>query len=1439
MIHPPPRPRPRPRSRPQSPNHLPSASASTHNFNTDSEESDWSLPYVPHSFSHSRPPSASHSVESPLPVSQDPVPPVPSYKARSSSDSDEIPYSESSPPQPFFRLPKTSALPDPSQFPDPSPFRPHQYLSSGPPTLSSGGSSIASTRSSAAYTSSGSALASGDYGNNVQIASNDDEQAIGVGITSDDVVHLANQDPAVSTVSHSRAPIDQSRWSQSYSGSVRSRSSLVRSNSSSGHDNSISSLQPKPLDLSWQPVDERDEVELISDPDTEDTDLEVEDVSEEHEEERTSAIVIAEEGRGLIVRGDGLAVADLAVHPGTTHLLIGSLYNANALPAYLTSALPTISTTLLALDISANFLGALPPALESCVCLEELNVSSNPLRALPLFIAHLTSLRVLIADSTGLTTLPAPLSALDKLHTLSIRRNKMYFLPSWLCLLVSLQTLLVDGNPFHGPWKALMEPLLAKGVPGLSYTPSTPIFPLPISATQDTDSNTDTDVGDSQPYQPYQPYQSNGRIQEDEDTITPVRAPALEPPASAPVVSSRGVVRTRTTPNSSYRGNWNAPSGSSHAAPEHSNGNPANSVRVNEKELRRMKSAGELRHPPASNFSPIGSQGRLTRSQYGTSASSSNLLADPESFPQRFATVSHRSPFHEQGNRAPLDHSPRDKHSEQDAVSTPSPEPSTSISDPSRPRIPVRRDSLRLAEMSTTRQRSVLRRRDDKPKEQSGRWGFLKKMSMGKLKPDVPGPKPSTLRPGITPLANVAESTSGLLPVPTASSPNPQSLIDVRLSSTGSLGLEIPGASPEISVSPSIADPKEGPDMNGTSPLPGPSPVPSPSLLSVAPSSPSPSLSSSTRVAKRRSFLPIGGPPTPLPSPGPLPSGVSLPSTNGDEERLLTPSPISPDTAEQAQRREADRAREAYTRALRSVMAYLRDMNDLSVTQHSLMSMYSPSTPDITGSGSRSRRPTVTDSGRVAPDGTSSSPSSVATSRSGSSDQLRSSESITHLRSLNLSQTASIATTDSAGSVYGEERKFKDDSSRRMRVVKEIVDTERTYVKGLQELIDIYIKPAAAQVNLLGGVSSTKDTIIPAAERKIVFSGLDSLFSFHKDIFLPALELAANPVLRPQANQSEQEMEGVLSANAARGIARTFVSHAAFMRMYSTYINNFDHSVQRIKQWVSDRPGTGTGSSPSLTTQAAAGAGSSNAASDPSGGPQLTSSQRKRIKTYLKRCRLNPRHSQLNLEGYLLLPVQRIPRYRLLLEELARSTAPAEGCLDPLDQALDEISSLATNMNEGKRESESRSKLVQWQSRMRGRFPSPLVQPHRRLIMDGPLLLTRVVRKVTIPFELIDGQGDSATIQVDCLSPEQTPRSLLGILCNDLLVLCRDASDGKDHLSPVDLWAVLRMQTLPQPASIVHGNVLRIVDNKAVLYFEASSTSIALNWFRGMFPPLP
>ena len=723
----------------------------------------------------------------------------------------------------------------------------------------------------------------------------------------------------------------------------------------------------------------------------------------------------------------------------------------------MTTVLPTIGTTLLALDISANFLVALPPALESCVCLEELNVSSNPLRALPLFIAHLTSLRVLIADSTGITTLSAPLSALDKLHTLSIRRNKMYSLPSWLCLLVSLQTLLVDGNPFQGPWKALMEPLLAKGSSGSPY-PSSPILP-PLNPTgRDTDSNTDTDADDTQLSQ------SDGRLQEDEDTITPARAPALGRAATSPdpmgmtsIQSSHSVTRTRTTPNRAYydknRGGLNAAAGSSRVVSEHGSGlrKAPDSVYLNEKELRRMKSAGELRQAPPSiiGSTPPMAPGRLTRSQYVASASASNLLANVEPLPERFATIGPRSPSHGQDSQILLDHSLWEKRSE--PVSSPSASPVQPQSAPGSSRVtsPLPQSaSMYDAEKPTTRQRSGSRKKDDRPKDQQpGKWGFLKKMSMGKLRPDTPTHRSLTTqaKPGMAPLTELTTTSSRPTPSEASSRPNLISLIDVRLSSTGSLGMDIPGTTPEISVSSSINGPQEVNTQEISPSSPSPLLAPSPSLLFVAPSSPNLSPHSpTTRVTKRRSFLPIGGPPTPsspLPSPGPFSSGISLATTEDDERRLLTPSPIIPsETAEQVQRREEERAREAYTRALRSVMAYLRDMNDLSVTQFGLVSMYSPSSPDMAGSGPRSRRPTTADSGRVTSDGTLGS---FSASRSGSSDQLRSPESIAHLRSLNMSQTSSIATTDSGGSVNGEERKFKDDGGRRMKIVKEIVE----YVK--------------------------------------------------------------------------------------------------------------------------------------------------------------------------------------------------------------------------------------------------------------------------------------------------------------------------------------------------------------------------------------------------------
>lgn len=111
-----------------------------------------------------------------------------------------------------------------------------------------------------------------------------------------------------------------------------------------------------------------------------------------------------------------------------------------------------------------------------------------------------------------------------------------------------------------------------------------------------------------------------------------------------------------------------------------------------------------------------------------------------------------------------------------------------------------------------------------------------------------------------------------------------------------------------------------------------------------------------------------------------------------------------------------------------------------------------------------------------------------------------------------------------------------------------LVRTERTYVKGLQELVDIYVKPAAMPVSVLGNATG-KETVVPATERKIVFNGLESLYSFHKESFLPALEAASVPLFSGAGDE-----DGHVSTMVAVTIANVFLSHAAFMKMYSTYI---------------------------------------------------------------------------------------------------------------------------------------------------------------------------------------------------------------------------------------------------------------------------------------------
>lgn len=756
-----------------------------------------------------------------------------------------------------------------------------------------------------------------------------------------------------------------------------------------------------------------------------------------------------------------------AIVLGTTHLLVGSSTTPNAVPSFLTSTLPQICHSLLALDISANFLGALPPVLAVCTNLEELNVASNPLRVLPIFLADLVNLRVLIADSTGISTLPDAMSELGKLHTISIRRNKLHALPSWLCMLPALQTLCIDNNPFQGPWRALVEPLLAKMPMTPVYPPSTPMFPLPSASVASSHGDVETDVEDMSDPEPSPSYQGTlAQTPEDEDqTITPDRAPHLGRAVTSPLPinsqAPRALSRTRTTPNRAYFEQTRTKSsplgqpGVRAQAPPITRQQSESAVR-SDRELRKMKSAGDLRRGKSStalneeDFSPVPS----SAATFATSQSATDLVpssSPPPAVPPISKRYGSLGPASSLGSVIPrsgpnamrpqLSKSLWENPSEP-AVDTSGAFSRTSLAASSTgsfqpPPVP------QLPEQGVIDRRSSSHRsRPSKDaKEKGSRWGFLKKMSMGKIKVDPIPPLPPHPHPNARPSTSAGSRPSTLSE---RFSRTPQ--IDLRFSTSGTFEAILPPSTPPqiyqtppqihqtpppLHRQPSSDLLKGSPSLTPTTPASANTPpsIGTPNHL-LSPPVPT------SRANKRRSFLPIdapGGLNIPIPDNAKFIPGVT--ATDGSEDpetRGLTPSPTI--DSNQYQRKEEERAREAYMRALRSVMAYLKDMNDLCISQQANpLSIYGQAPEEIMG---RARRPTtVSDNLRevsIALSGGTITPS-IADAPS----QLRPAETIAGLRSGTSSQTMSIATTDSNGS--SEERKYKDDKGKRAMVIKEIV----------------------------------------------------------------------------------------------------------------------------------------------------------------------------------------------------------------------------------------------------------------------------------------------------------------------------------------------------------------------------------------------------------------
>ena len=97
------------------------------------------------------------------------------------------------------------------------------------------------------------------------------------------------------------------------------------------------------------------------------------------------------------------------------------------------------------------------------------------------------------------------------------------------------------------------------------------------------------------------------------------------------------------------------------------------------------------------------------------------------------------------------------------------------------------------------------------------------------------------------------------------------------------------------------------------------------------------------------------------------------------------------------------------------------------------------------------------------------------------------------------------------------------------------------------------------------------------------------------------------------------------------------------------------------------------------------------------------------------------RTAGLDLMSYLIMPVQRVPRYELLLRELMRYTPGTHPERPTLCAALTKVVSVAVHINASARHAQEMSKLMEIQHGISGEFGT-LLMPHRRLVKEGGVM---------------------------------------------------------------------------------------------------------------------
>jgi CRP-like cAMP-binding protein len=193
---------------------------------------------------------------------------------------------------------------------------------------------------------------------------------------------------------------------------------------------------------------------------------------------------------------------------------------------------------------------------------------------------------------------------------------------------------------------------------------------------------------------------------------------------------------------------------------------------------------------------------------------------------------------------------------------------------------------------------------------------------------------------------------------------------------------------------------------------------------------------------------------------------------------------------------------------------------------------------------------------------------------------------------------------------------------------------------------------------------------------------------------------------------------------------------------------------------------------------------------------------------HCRKAKDDPASDKLDLESLLILPVQRIPRYILLLRDLHRHTPPSHPDYAAIGIACDRISAVAATMNERKRDKDMLAELAAIAERVRtDELPGAPFQ----IVAEGRMVRERYGVHEVVPVR--DGamalpSASEARIN-DALEVKKAGKDARTLLVfNDCLLVCRGAPTDKRltaelRIDLANVWAVAPLDPVGRGGVVV------------------------------------